>query len=100
MLVYSRLVAACLVHAFNLVFHRESGAIADQHQSNGTWGIHQFRVRRVGDPTIYRVIVAPEDAPIFVGSAPNGLAIDKHFIEPLLEGVADQLLKGAPDRLP
>ena len=58
---------------------------ADQHQQNGGWGIHQLRVRLPGDDTVYRVLVAPADAPIFVGRGPHvdGCPIDQHFVEPI-----------------
>jgi hypothetical protein len=97
MLVFPGLAASCLINAFNSAFRSATGARADQHQANYTWGIHQFRVRIKDDPTIYRVIVAPEDAPLFVGSATEGLSIDKHFLESMLDGAADQPLTGAPD---
>lgn len=49
------------------------------HQANGAYGIHQAALRLEGDPTVYRMIVAPADAPICV----NGQPIDNHFLEPL-----------------
>jgi len=54
----------------------------DQHQANGCWGVHQVRARLAGDSTTYRVIIAPADAPIFVGKTP----VDKHFLEPINHG--------------
>lgn len=51
------------------------GFQADQHQQNGLYGLHQLRVRLPDDATVYRVIVAPANAPITV----NGVAIDEHF---------------------
>ena len=47
----------------------------DQPQSNSLYGIHQARVRVAGDPTAYRLIVAPMDAPISIG----GCSADTHF---------------------
>ena len=52
----------------------------DQHQSNGLFCIHQLRVRRPGDKTVYRIIVAPADAPIQIGSVPA----DEHFSKPII----------------
>ena len=51
----------------------------DQHQSNGLFAIHQLRVRRPGDKTVYRIIVAPADAPIQIGS----VLADEHFKKPI-----------------
>lgn len=77
--VYPGAIASSIVRLLNL-----QGARADQHQANGAYGVHQVRVRLPGDPTIYRVIVAPADAPLQVGQLP----IDQHFIEPI-NGSAD-----------
>jgi hypothetical protein len=52
---------------------------ADQHQANGAYGVHQVRCRLPNDPTTYRIIIAPADAPIFIGKVP----VDQHFIEPI-----------------
>jgi len=49
------------------------------HQGNGLYGIHQARVTLAGDPTTYRLIIAPADAPIAI----NGLPISDHFAQPL-----------------
>lgn len=38
----------------------------DGHQVNGAYCVHQARVRIAGDPTIYRMIIAPANAPIFI----------------------------------
>lgn len=51
----------------------------DNHQGNGVYGVHQARVRLAGDPTIYRLVIAPHDAPISINSMPIG----DHFAEPL-----------------
>ncbi len=56
-----------------------AGAHVDQHQQNGLHAVHQLRVRLPGDDTIYRVIVAPANAPICIGE----VDADLHFIEPL-----------------
>lgn len=57
----------------------DSKITVEGHQANGAFGIHQAALRLEGDPTTYRLIVAPVDAPITV----NGLPIDSHFLEPL-----------------
>lgn len=51
----------------------------DQHQQNGSYGVHQARVRLNDDPVIYRMILAPVDAPISI----NGVAADNHFAKPI-----------------
>lgn len=51
----------------------------DGHQGNGLYGIHQARVTMQGDPTTYRLIIAPADAPITI----NGRPIGEHFAQPL-----------------
>lgn len=38
----------------------------DGHQGNGVYGVHQARVRIANDPTVYRILIAPADAPIFI----------------------------------
>jgi len=53
----------------------------DNLQQNATCGIHQARVRLAGDATVYRLILAPADAPIMVGKQP----ITDHFAKPLGE---------------
>lgn len=57
------------------------GAVIDQHQANGLWCIHQLRVRLPGDPQLYRVIIAPAEAPIFIGKTPA----DEHFSDPIAQ---------------
>lgn len=54
----------------------------DNHQGNGAHGVHQARVRLAGDPTVYRVLVMPADAPIQIG----GRAIADYFPRPLGDG--------------
>lgn len=51
----------------------------DNHQANGAHGVHQARARLSGDPTVYRIIVAPADAPITIG----GRAVADYFPQPL-----------------
>jgi len=63
---------------------RKEPASADRitvagHQSNGLYGVHQARVTMAGDPTTYRLIIAPADAPITI----NGQPIGDHFALPL-----------------
>ena len=57
----------------------EAMPTCDQHQSNALFGVHQLRIRRPGDPTVYRVLVAPAGAPIQIGSIP----VDAHFSRPI-----------------
>jgi hypothetical protein len=54
----------------------------DSTQQNGSYGIYQARVRLAGDPTVYRLILAPADAPIMVDHG-GPTPIRNHFIEPL-----------------
>jgi hypothetical protein len=56
-----------------------AGASADEHQQNGAYGVHQLCMRLPGDPTLYRVLIAPADAPISIGGVPA----DQHFSYPL-----------------
>lgn len=49
------------------------------HQANGVTGIHQAKVTLQGDPTVYRMLIAPANAPITI----NGRPIGDHFAEPL-----------------
>lgn len=51
----------------------------DGRQGNGLHGIHQARVTLQGDPTTYRLIIAPADAPLEIGGRPIG----EHFALPL-----------------
>lgn len=51
----------------------------DNHQANGAHGVHQARAKLSGDPTVYRIIVAPADAPITIG----GRAVADYFPQPL-----------------
>lgn len=56
--------------------------VIDQHQQNAMWGVHQMRVRFPNDPITYRLILAPENAPISVGRD-NPIPINQHFLEPI-----------------
>jgi hypothetical protein len=56
-----------------------SGITIDQHQQNGSFGIHQARVRLSGDPTVYRLLLCPADAPVNV----RGCPISEHFALPI-----------------
>lgn len=59
---------------------RSAGMIkVDNHQGNGAYGVHQARVTLPDDPTTYRLIIAPADAPITI----NGRPIGEHFALPL-----------------
>lgn len=50
---------------------------ADQHQSNGTFGVHQLRLTYEG--RTYRLLLAPAEAPLRIGQIPA----DNHFLEPI-----------------
>lgn len=58
----------------------------DQPQENHIYGIQQVRIRLEGDPQIYRMIIAPADAPIRVGP----VSIDQHFLEPIAQFKGEQ----------
>lgn len=60
----------------------DNGITIDNHQQNGAHGIHQARVRLAGDPTVYRLILAPSDAPIEFG----GRDAATYFARPLGDG--------------
>lgn len=49
---------------------------------NAMHGLHQARVRLSDDPTVYRLILAPADAPLTY----RGELIDNAFAEPLGTG--------------
>lgn len=53
----------------------------ENHQSNGMYCVHQARVRLKGDPATYRLILAPENAPIFINDDKRPVA--EAFAEPL-----------------
>jgi hypothetical protein len=56
----------------------------DNHQSNGAFCVHQARVRLQGDPTVYRLIIAPANAPIFINDDKRPIA--DAFAQPLGDG--------------
>lgn len=51
----------------------------ENHQQNASHGVHQCRVRLAGDPTVYRMILCPADAPVELYGRPVGDA----FAQPL-----------------
>jgi hypothetical protein len=71
--VYPGFIASLISRALPM----QAEAAVDQHQANGCYGVHQLRAKLAGDPTTYRIIIAPADAPIFVGKTPA----DSHFLE-------------------
>lgn len=80
---YTGLIASSikrLINGWQHPAHTEfAGAIADQRQMNGAYGVHQMRVRLPDDPTVYRVLVLPAEAPVSIGGVPA----DQHFSEPM-----------------
>ena len=58
------------------------GIHIDNLQQNAMHGIHQARVRLAGDPTTYRMILAPADAPIEFGGREEAT----YFARPLGDG--------------
>jgi len=54
----------------------------DNHQQNAAHGIHQARVRLAGDPIVYRMVLAPSDAPIEF----SGRDAATYFARPLGDG--------------
>jgi hypothetical protein len=74
--VYPGFIASLISRALPM----QAEAAVDQHQANGMWGVHQLRVRLQGDPTTYRVLICPDNAPIHVGRD-STTPIDKHFLE-------------------
>lgn len=83
--VYADLVAAQIRKSLlsGDIIHEAIGLQVDQIQQNGMWGIHQMRVTLPNNRGAYRVIVAPANAPIFVGN----VSADEHFALPLVEKV-------------
>jgi hypothetical protein len=73
--VYCGAIARFIGQTFN---NARAGTV-DQHQSNALYCVHQLRVRLPGDPVQYRVLIAPEDAPVAIGGVP----VDEHFAEPI-----------------
>lgn len=75
-------------HYTSLILYRirqmiRGGEISiDNHQQNAGDGVHQCRVRLEGDSAVYRMILAPADAPITLYGRPVGEA----FAKPLGDG--------------
>lgn len=80
-MIYPGLIIATIKGALADYQHTKGEAhlTVDGHQSNGSYGLHQARVTMAGDPTTYRLIIAPADAPITI----NGRPIGEHFAQPL-----------------
>lgn len=79
---YTGMILATLRSALkreNAVAAEVDRVVIDNHQQNGGYGVHQARVRLGNDPTTYRLILAPADAPIEI----NGRPIGDHFAMPL-----------------
>lgn len=53
----------------------------DNHQCNGGYCVHQASVRLSRDETLYRMIIAPADAPLTLYGKP----IDECFAKPLAD---------------
>lgn len=60
--------AGIITHGIAKLLYRLVGVRADEHQQNAMYGAHQLRVRLPNDPTEYRAIVAPANAPISIGT--------------------------------
>jgi len=69
-LVLATMKRACAQH----------GVAISNRQGNGAHGVYQARVNMDGDPSDYRLILAPADAPITLYGRP----IDDAFAAPLL----------------
>ena len=72
-LISARIKRAVAAHEFG------DEITIDNGQANGMHRVHQCRVRLAGDPTVYRMILAPADAPIELYGRPIGDA----FAQPL-----------------
>lgn len=81
-LVYTDLVAAQIRRSLceGEKIPAADGMNVDQLQANGCYGVKQLRVTLPGDMGVYRVIIAPADAPVFIGKT----HADRHFLEPLV----------------
>jgi hypothetical protein len=79
---YSGLVAAQIRRSLleGQKIPEANGLVVDQLQSNGCYGVKQLRVTLPEGMGTYRVIVAPADAPVFIGK----VHADQHFLEPLI----------------
>lgn len=74
---YSGLIASVIEKSL------ADAAVVDQRQQNALYGVHQMRVS-IKDPQpneqpTYRVIIAPADAPVWIGRTP--VSADEHFLE-------------------
>lgn len=67
---------------YTLRFDGDNAVSIDNLQQNAAHGIHQARVRLAGDPTTYRLILAPADAPISF----DGREASTYFARPLGDG--------------
>lgn len=87
--VYPGYIASLIRRALNHTapLPHADDARADLMQANGLYGVHQLRVRLAGDDTVYRIIVAPANAPIAIGGVPA----DQHFSLPLHDGLPPKL---------
>jgi len=62
--------------------HPDDVITLDQIQANHTMGHHQARLRLKGDDgRVYRMIICPEDAPVFLGDGKT--PADQFFADPL-----------------
>lgn len=81
--IMARLARWAAKHAERMADEPDAYVITiDNHQGNGRHCVHQARVRLSRDPTTYRMIIAPADAPIELYGRPIGEA----FAQPLGEG--------------
>lgn len=74
-------IIMCLKKAAKMLEGDEDEITIENHQSNGMYCVHQARVRLKGDPATYRLILAPENAPIFINDDKRPVA--EAFAEPL-----------------
>lgn len=81
-LVYTDLVAAQIRRSLceGEKIPAADGMNVDQLQANGCYGVKQLRVTLPDGMGVYRVIIAPADAPVFIGK----VHADRHFLEPLV----------------
>ena len=81
---FSGFIVSRIANAMNALARTaaDNAITIDNHQQNAAHGIHQARVRLAGDPTVYRMILAPSDAPIEFG----GREAATYFSRPLGDG--------------
>ena len=80
---YTGFIVSIIRNAIAAGRHDNANKVSiDNLQQNAAHGIHQARVRLEGDPTIYRMILAPADAPIEFG----GREASTYFARPLGDG--------------